>query len=407
MDFAPTAVASLLFCNRYDASGSQANTLIVAGGGTISVIAQNSTPIAQFLLSADMVQQYAVAPFAAPAPVDASWPAQDDETNRQTLPRYVRITAAANIALRLREVFVLDSTMTNKAVNATAAATIGSPSQIVDGVMDYDTTVNTGSQLFLPASANGQSVTIDLGGVKNLTALILFHNKAALPSVGYTVNLLNWYGVTIGNYGLAANRQVLTLWVNGTTFAPTPTSSPTSAPSVSGSPPPTTSSTPTVTKTVTTTASNTFTRTNTPSITPSSTNTPTGTPPPSGSMAPTRTSTATVSVSGSPTSTVSVSGTPTSSMAPTTSDTPSVSASQTGTPSPSSTGTGTAAPTSSSTGSLTAAPSMSGSKTRVPTPSKTKTKTATRTKTKVISTILKLIICHLCSLTPPHSRTCH
>jgi hypothetical protein len=277
---------------------SNLNARILAGGGRLSVIAQNGSTVLGADLTADLGQQFTLAAFTAPVLPDAGSAAQTDSGNRFLRPRYVRIAAPSGAALTLREVWLLDGEYRNVAyqrtVTTSATPAVGAGSQLVDGLLNFDASATTSSQVSLAAEAGvAHSVTIDIGHlVLEPTALIIFCNRFSMPTAAYSVSLLNWDGQPVWSATMTTVGQVQTFQnLTQNLVIPSPTSSMTPSPSITATPPVTPSYTPTTTRSGTISPSMTYTRTMTPSITPSNSPTPSNTPSSSGTRTPTATPT--------------------------------------------------------------------------------------------------------------------
>jgi hypothetical protein len=278
--FRPAAVSSVVFVNRVEFGF---NSRISSGGGTLSLVGHNGSAYAPpAVLTAGYVQQLTYAPFTATAPVVPN-PAAADQTDpvaRSLRPRYVRLSAPSpGVELAVREVLVLDGdTWTNVAFLKTVTVTggtarAGAPAQLVDGVLDDAPTASSTSKLVVNASsaapdAAPPSVTLDLGGLYNVTAVVVLFDRYSPPTGAHAVTLLNWHGEPISpafalGFGDVTNFIASVTGLEATLFPPSATPSPTASPSV----------TPTRTGSPSTTAS--------PSHTPSNSPTPTLTRTPS------------------------------------------------------------------------------------------------------------------------------
>lgn len=271
--FPPVEIASYIFVNRGDGGFG---TRIVQGAGYITLSAQNGTQLDRRDLSAQLIQQFSVTPFLAPQLPNPTAPDQTDETNRNLRVRYLRIVAPANVEIRLREIWLLDWNLVNiaygRTVTSSSPPTVGNLSAVVDGVLDFDlASTTTGSQVTVPGSASGASLTIDLGGLYEPRFAYVFLNQFNLPSASYTMQLLNHYGWPVGAYTVGnIIGQSVQLWsLANTTYPPSPSATSTRSNSATASVSATPSSSATASLPVGVTPSITKTASATPSLTAS------------------------------------------------------------------------------------------------------------------------------------------
>ena len=385
VDFAPSALAAAVFVNRMDGG---LNARIANGRGTLSVAAQSGDAVlANASLSADWVQAFPLAPFVAPPLPDAAAPEQASAAARATRARYLRIAprTSASAGLALREVLAFDAaTLTNvafgKAVAATGSLVRGAAAAATDGVFGAD----NASQLVLAAAAGvAATVVVDLGALFDLGSVMIFYDRFALPVSGaHSLEVLNWGGERIGDFGLVAGPGgvmgvVSVANVSGRLYAPSTSASPTVPPpspaaspsaTASGSPAATRSASGTAAATTAATASGTGSRSATPPASASASASAPATP--SRSVSVTASSTAAATASASPT--VSASGT----------------GSRTGTASVSATGScsltasATAPPSATATPPATRPPSASARATASGTRTRTRSRTRSRTASR-------------------------
>lgn len=222
-----------------------------------------------------------------PLGVDTSVDFQTSEANRLSLVRYVQVNANAGVPMMFRELAVLDDTWTNVAagkpitgpfqsvadIGVGAVYTLAMANNLVLG--DIDAT--TGDMTF--GQNNGGQLTIDLGMLYNVRGLLYVARAGTGCNTGWcpnrfatsTVNLLNWYGSTVGTYTIGTG---VIQWAPITLFQPSQT--PTSTPTVTGTATNTPSSSGTGTPTAT--PSGTISSGAVPSITPTGSLTPSTTP---------------------------------------------------------------------------------------------------------------------------------
>lgn len=260
-DFYPTQLASAVMVNRAD--GGLA-TRMTAGSANLSIVTQTGATALFARLTADNIQQFTLAAFDPPFYPDGSTPDQASGTARATRVRYVQISARAGGIISLRELFVLDSTTRNvafgKPVALSMPASAGNAGSVVDGVLDFDSPDAGSSQLLLNASGTSHApfLVVDLGGLFDVTHVINFNNRFAMPGGGYTIELLNWDSATIANFTSPPLAQVGTVVVAGRTYAAL--ASPSNSQTLSQTP----SNSPTASATGTPSSSTTATPSNTP-----------------------------------------------------------------------------------------------------------------------------------------------
>jgi len=235
----------------------------------------------------------AIQTLALSAPIGASTPNPADELqlneyNRRFNPRFLRINAAALSCLHIREVMAIDSTYTNVALMKPTTGSDQLPgfsnAMAVNGNMSFD--AREGDMTFA-ASCNGSAWwQVDLGGVYNLTRVIIFNRGYVINSATNTVltsrlagavlQYLNYYGEVIASATLSAFAvQTVSIAMAGPTptitAAATTTPSNAATPSITSSPSNTVSLGASVSSTATMTASGTAAPTASVSTTPSPT----------------------------------------------------------------------------------------------------------------------------------------
>jgi hypothetical protein len=138
VNFYPTALARVIYINRGDQG---LNNRITAGGGQITVRRQTGPTVFNAFLTSGFVQDYTLAPFAPLVRPDATSAEQTNEAGRASRVRFVRINSAVGDVFAVREVMVLDSTLTNVARGAAAtlsyAPDSGSAAATTDMVFDF------------------------------------------------------------------------------------------------------------------------------------------------------------------------------------------------------------------------------------------------------------------------------
>lgn len=205
--FPPTRVVECTLVNRMDGGFNSRMS-----GAILKLSAQNgSTIMPRATLNINYVQTVAVpgaAYGAPPALPDPASPEQTSSEGRLARPRFVRIQAPPSAALTVKEVFVLDANMQNRAVgrpvSATGTLVRGSgPGAVTDGVYgDVDLMASASVAAFNSTPGVAASLTIDLGALFELSAVWLFMDKFQPPMVAHSLVILNFYGDAIGNFTL-------------------------------------------------------------------------------------------------------------------------------------------------------------------------------------------------------------
>ena len=318
-----TPVALIYFVNRYTETGPLNNLAITNGTGTVTVYSQSGTQLASAALLSNTVTTIAsgalgsagVAAMGMSTPIGPGYPNPADPwqssfAGQNLGVRYLNITNAPGQFLHFRELFVFDTTWTNVALNKPVTSTpmyVGDPTTYLNtmgnnGIIDYDPL--SGDMIHTISSSNVWWC-VDLGGVYNVTRVVLFNrNTQLLRMQGATLTYLNGFGLTVGTQTLSAG-SIQTYDVNLY--------------------PPTASQTASATATSSRTASSTTTPTlsNSPPNTASATLTPSHTASPSNTPSHTASPSATITSGGTPSSSLTM--TPTASLSPSVSATPSAS----------------------------------------------------------------------------------
>jgi hypothetical protein len=178
----PSKVASVYYVNRRDTTA--ASSAIVNGNGLVRVLAQNGSSTTATITSSQTVSTFSFGASLAPISPSASSPVQTDPAQRSNAVRYVRITNAAGQYLTFREIFVLDTTMTNVALqkSATSSALVTGDSTAYtaamgcNGVIDFDNP-SSGDMVSSANYLNAGDAwwQVDLGGVYNISSIVVWN----------------------------------------------------------------------------------------------------------------------------------------------------------------------------------------------------------------------------------------
>ena len=226
----PQPISSVVFVNRCDQVTLNLNGRI--NGGFLNLVAANNTILSTRTMSSLSVQTFTFPnwPSAAPVYPSSSLSTAPPQTaaNQDVFIRYINITAGPGICLAFRELYALDHTITNVALNKPASQSntsfnggyydpsgfLSLPSYGTDGVIDMD---NLTSGNMVNVGCNGfKWWAVDLGGVYNVTKIIFF-NRFPLtnPSTtgqalgakiaGATMTYLNGNGNYVNSYIITGN----------------------------------------------------------------------------------------------------------------------------------------------------------------------------------------------------------
>ena len=263
----PTMVSSVVFINRCDGGSNTRMTggalyLMGANFSVLSKVPMTSASVAVWNYP-NMAQIGPIYPNSSLAPSSVAT-LQVPSVNQLTYVRFVTITSAPNKCLSFRELFAFDNTMTNVALYkpTSQSAASGPLSQYtdvtlgftsfssygVDGIIDQDNMAG-GNMVNLPCDGSG-SWSVDLGGVYNLTRIILFNRFPLTGSTtvgqllganltGATLTYSNAFGTYIGSYTLSGDMiQSFPVVLVPYTPSSTPSSSmtPSQTPSASNTP---------------------------------------------------------------------------------------------------------------------------------------------------------------------------
>ena len=246
---AKSTIATVYYVNRMDAG--YATSITLGGGVFVSLFAPNGAAQIKTLSSSATVSTLSFAASSAPVAVDPTSAVQT--VNAQLKARYVTVSAVPGgiQCLTFNELFVVDDTFTNVALNKSTTCvapaintTCGNGN---DGVINMDAT--TTSSLVYSGNCDGtDSWTVDLGGVFNITSLIMWNRHSSTDAsagaalAGATASFYNAAQSYLGSVTFSgAAVQTIPVALSPPTPSNTGSSSATASPSQT----PSTSATPT------------------------------------------------------------------------------------------------------------------------------------------------------------------
>jgi len=394
----PSVVSRAYFVNRVD---SGLATKITASSGAMQFFAPNGSQVASGALTAATVTTLSFGAAPVPPVPSSSDPLQADPVAQAQYARFVRINAAPGSCLFFRELFVMDTTYTNVALNKVTSSSgqytldpvIYSSANGVNGIiaMDGVSGATVGDLTFMAQCDGTAWWMVDLGAIYNISRIVLFNrfplttpvsNGASLGAQmnGATLSLLNAFGAPIGLQTLSGS-MVQSFVVP--TFAPstsatassTATRSPTNSRSSTQTPTSTRSSTAATTKSSTGSPSPTLTPTSSSSASASSSVTQ------SHSAAATQSRTAATTRTPAATQTPAASNTATQTPSSSNTASPSNTQATTRTASPSNSPSSSPSATTSESSSYSAKPTQSSSAARTHTPTRSGTPSSSQTRT--------------------------
>ena len=210
----PVLISNVYFINRIDSTFA---TRIVNSHGQLQLFSPNGSMVAQ----RNFTSSATVSSFTFNTPLNASTPSlsdpiQSNPVAQSSYARYIRVNAAPNKCLAFREIFVMDKTYMNVALNkpTTSSAQFGTSTAAmgVNGVIDFDNAA-AGDMTNSSACDGSAFWQVDLGGIYNLSTIIVF-NRFHLTSPtttgqalgarlsGAQMLILNAFGAAIGNITL-------------------------------------------------------------------------------------------------------------------------------------------------------------------------------------------------------------
>ena len=213
----PTQISMIYFVNRLN--GGLLNSRIVNSQGQVQLMSAAGPLNLVFnraITSSGTISAFTVvAPVAAPTP-SPSDPSQLSDYSISQGIRYVRINAAPSSCLTFREIFIFEATYVNVALlRSTSSSTLtqGSTSAMgVNSVIDFDNTSPTSDMVSTAACDGSGWWQVDLGGIYNLTSIIVFNNYPFTSSNltvgavlgaqmnGATLQLLNAGNAVVGTH---------------------------------------------------------------------------------------------------------------------------------------------------------------------------------------------------------------